>query len=331
MDKAKLAATAQQLVAKEKGILAADESTPTIKKRLASINVESTEANRRDYRAMLFATEGLEQYISGVILYDETLRQNDREGVPLRQVLSDKGIIPGIKVDMGAKPLAFFPGEKVTEGLTGLRDRFAEYAQLGARFSKWRAVIATGEGLPTDACIEANAHALARFAALSQEADIVPIVEPEVLMTGTHTVETHAEATLRTLRVVFAQLKKYRVYLEGMLLKPNMVASGLEAEEKVPPARVAQETLKVFKEAVPAEVPGIVFLSGGLTPDEATENLYELNSSGPQPWELSFSFGRALQNEALKTWGGDNANNAAAQKALLERARLVSLARSGRK
>lgn len=331
MDKGKLEATAKKLVAKNKGILAADESTPTIKKRLDSINVESTETNRRDYREMLFTTEGLEQFISGVILFDETLRQKSKNGTPLAAILSDKGIITGIKVDMGAKELAFFPGEKVTEGLTGLRERFAEYATLDAGFSKWRAVIATGDNIPTDACIYANAHALARFAALSQEADIVPIVEPEVLMTGKHTIKTHAEATLKTLQAVFSQLEKYRIYLPGMLLKPNMVAAGLDAETQTSPQDVAKTTLEVFNQAIPDQVPGIVFLSGGLTPDDATANLYEMNNSGEQPWELSFSFGRALQNEALKTWKGEKSNAPAAQKALYERAQKVSLARSGKK
>lgn len=331
MDETKLAATAQKLVAKGKGILAADESTPTIKKRLDSINVESTETNRRDYREMLFTTDGLEEFISGVILFDETLRQQSESGTPLAQILSRKEIIPGIKVDKGAKDLAFFPGEKVTEGLTGLRDRFAEYVTLGAGFSKWRAVIAIGDGIPTDACIDANAHALARFAALSQEAGIVPIVEPEVLMTGTHTIEAHAEATLRTLKAVFSQLEKYKIYLPGMLLKPNMIAPGLEAETQVAPEEVAKTTLEVFDQAVPDEVPGIVFLSGGLTPDQATVNLYEMNRVGDQPWELSFSFGRALQNEALKTWAGGKSNITSAQKALYKRARLVSLARSGKR
>lgn len=331
MNKTKLQTTAQKLVAKEKGILAADESSPTIKKRLNSINVESTENNRRDYREMLFTTEGLERFISGVILYDETLRQKSQNGTPFARILIQKGIIPGIKVDMGAKDLAFFPEEKITEGLTGLRERLAEYLTLGAQFSKWRAVITIGENIPTDACIHANAHALARFAALSQEANIVPVVEPEVLMTGKHTIQTHAKVTLKTLKSVFEQLNKYKIYLPGMLLKPNMIASGLDAQEQASSGEVAKTTLDIFNQAIPSEMPGIVFLSGGLTPETATAHLCEMNNLGAHPWELSFSFGRALQNEALKVWGGEKNNILQAQKALNKRAMLVSQARSGKK
>lgn len=329
MDKQKLEEIAKKIVSKSKGILAADESSGTIKKRLDTINVESTEENRRDYRQLLFEAEGIENYISGVILFDETIRQKTNSGKRLAEILSEKGIIPGIKVDMGAKELAFFPGEQVTEGLTGLRERFAEYAQLGAGFSKWRAVIELGDGRPSDACIYANAHALARFAALSQEAGIVPVVEPEVMMTGTASIEEHKNTTRKTLQIVFGELNKYRVYIPGMLLKPNMIANGLDGEVKSSPEDVAEATLSVFKEVLPSDLPGIVFLSGGLTPDEATANLLAINSKGEQPWELSYSFGRALQDECLKIWQGKPENVSSAQKALIERARKVSRARDG--
>lgn len=330
MDKARLENTAQKIVAKSKGILAADESSGTIKKRLDSINVESTEDNRRDYRQLLFEAEGLENFISGVILFDETIRQESSTGKRLAEILSDKGILPGIKVDMGAKDLAFFPGEKVTEGLTGLRERFEEYNKLGVEFSKWRAAIELGVNIPTDACIDANAHALARYAALSQEAGIVPVVEPEVLMTGTHTIEEHADVTKKTLKKVFAELHKYHVHIPGMLLKPNMVAAGLDNEVRSTSLEVAEATVSAFKEVLPDDLPGVVFLSGGLSPDEATEHLRAINNQSDLPWELSYSFGRALQGEALKAWAGKQENVAEAQNALLERARKVSEARDGK-
>ena len=330
MDKNRLESTAKKLVAKSKGILAADESSGTIKKRLDSISVESTEDSRRNYRQMLFEAEGLENYISGVILFDETIRQKTSDEKRLVDILNDKGIIPGIKVDMGAKDLAFFPGEKVTEGLTGLRERFEQYNSLGAGFSKWRAVIELGDKIPTNACIESNAHALARYAALSQEAGIVPIVEPEVLMTGLHSIEEHTQVTKKTLKVVFEQLTKYRIHIPGMLLKPNMVAAGLDRDTQSTPQEVATATLAVFQEVLPDDLPGVVFLSGGLSPDEATKHLSALNQKRDDlPWELSYSFGRALQGEALKAWGGKVENVAAAQKALIERSEKVSRARDG--
>lgn len=326
----KLEITAGKLVAKSKGVLAADESTGTITKRLANINVTSTEANRRGWRDLLFTTQGIQRYISGVILFDETIRQKTADGTPFPVLLRRRGIIPGIKVDIGAKDLALFPGEKVTEGLDGLRERLAEYVTLGATFTKWRAVITLGKEIPTQACIDANAHALARFAALSQEAGLVPIVEPEVLMEGKHTIGRHEEATTRTLTSVFSQLHAYRILLSGMLLKPNMVASGLEAKTQASPTTVAKATIRTFRKTVPREVPGIVFLSGGLTPEQATINLNAINRLGKQPWELSYSFGRALQGEALTTWGGKRANVKAAQEEFYRRARLVSAGRDGR-
>lgn len=337
MNKDKLSETAKRLVAPGKGILAADESTGTIEKRLASIQVKSTEKTRRMYRQLLFTSPGMEEAISGVILFDETIRQNGDDGVPFPKLLNSKGIIAGIKVDKGAKDLAGFPGEKVTEGLDGLRERLAEYVELGAEFTKWRAVIATGEdvlagkpGIPTEACISANAHALARFAGLSQEAGLVPIVEPEVLMTGEHSIEKHAEVTEQTLKSVFSELEKYKIYLPGMLLKPNMIAPGLDAKNQADTEVVAETTVRVFKKVVPEDVAGIVFLSGGLTPEMATTHLNMMNKLGPHPWELSFSFGRALQGEALKTWAGKNENVQAAQKAYLNRGLKVSAARYGR-
>lgn len=330
MNKGKLASIAKKLVAPGKGILAADESTPTIKKRLDSINVESTEKTRRDYRGMLFATRGIEQFISGVILFDETIRQGAGDGTPFPKLLAKRGIIPGIKVDKGAKDLASFPKEKVTEGLDGLRERLAEYYELGARFTKWRAVISIGRGIPTKQCIDANAHALARFATLSQEAGLVPIVEPEVLMTGTHTITRHAEVTLKTLEVVFSELKKYKILLSGIILKPNMVASGLDSSNQVSTEVVARTTIDVFRKIIPKQVPGVCFLSGGLSPETATQHLDSMNQLGKQPWELSFSFGRALQGEALETWGGKEENVPSAQKAFYRRALRVSAARYGK-
>lgn len=322
--------TARALVAPGKGILAADESDPTIAKRFKSIGVDSTEELRRDYREALFRTPGLSQAVSGVILFDETLRQNGADGTPLREVLSSEGIIPGIKVDKGAKALAGHEREKVTEGLDGLRDRFAEYAELGAGFSKWRAVITIGEGIPGPWCLQANAHALARFAALSQEAGVVPIVEPEVLMDGGHGIERCEEVTNAALEMVFRALGDHGVELEGMLLKPNMVVSGLEHPHQAGPEEVAEATRRCFLRHVPAAVPGVVFLSGGQSDITATQNLNALNAAGPAPWELSFSFGRALQAPALKAWGGRKENVEAAQAALAHRAHCNREARYGR-
>ena len=328
-----LAQTAQALVAPAKGILAADESSGTIKRRFDSIGVDSTEENRRDYREMLFSAEGGEQYISGVILYDETLKQNGADGTPLVKVLQDRGIIPGIKVDTGAMPLASSPGELVTEGLDGLRGRLEEYHRLGARFAKWRAVITIGDGIPSAKCIAANAHGLARYASLSQEAGLVPIVEPEVLIDGGHSIETDQEVTTRTLREVYDALALYGVALEGTLLKPNMVTSGSTAPDRAPATEVAVRTADTFLRAVPAAVPGIVFLSGGQSDDEATLNMHEIATRGAEvnaPWQLSYSFGRGLQGLPLNTWLGDPANVPAAQKAYLHRCKLTSAARQGR-
>lgn len=326
---AELERTAREIVADDRGILAADESSGTIKKRFDSIGLESTEESRRAYRELLFTTPGLGEWVSGVILYDETIRQSTRDGVPFPMALTAGGMIPGIKVDKGAHALAGSPEEKVTEGLDGLRDRLAEYAGLGARFTKWRAVITIGEGIPTDYCIKTNAHALARYAALSQEAGLVPIVEPEVLMDAGNTIEVCYDVTLRTLQHVFRELEEQRVSLEGMLLKPNMVISGKQCPVQAGAQQVAELTLQCFREAIPAAVPGIVFLSGGQSDQQASENLNAINSHGPQPWVLSFSYGRALQAPALKAWGGKEENVEAAQAALAHRARCNSAAVAG--
>lgn len=328
-----LAQTAQALVAPAKGILAADESSGTIKRRFDSIGVESTEQNRRDYREMLFTADGAEEYVSGVILFDETVRQNGADGTPLVEVLQARGVIPGIKVDTGAMPLAGSPGELVTEGLDGLRGRLQEYYELGARFAKWRAVINIGDGIPTAKCIDANAHGLARYASLSQEAGLVPIVEPEVLIDGGHTIQTCQEATERTLTEVYHTLALYGVALEGTLLKPNMVTSGSAASDRAPAAEAAVRTVDAFLRCVPAAVPGIVFLSGGQPDDEATLNMHEIARRGAEvnaPWQLSYSFGRGLQALPLNTWLGDAANVPAAQRAYLHRCKLTSAARQGR-
>jgi fructose-bisphosphate aldolase class I len=322
--------TARALVADDKGILAADESSGTIAKRFDSISLESTEGNRRAYRDMLFTTPDLEQYVSGVILYDETIRQSGSDGTPFAKLLADKGIIPGIKVDTGAKDLAGAPGEKVTEGLDGLRERLREYTELGARFAKWRAVITIGDGIPSDYCIAVNAHALGRYAALCQEQGLVPIVEPEVLMDADNDIETCYDATSRTLHKTFDELFHQRVDLEGMLLKPNMVISGKGASTQASADEVAHWTLKCFHEHVPAAVPGIVFLSGGQSDQQASENLNAINSRGPQPWVLSFSYGRALQAPALAAWGGSAENVEAGQSFLALRARCNSAAVAGR-
>jgi fructose-bisphosphate aldolase class I len=322
--------TARALVAPGKGILAADESTGTIEKRLKSIDVVSTEEKRRDYREMLFTTPGIGDHISGVILYDETIRQSTRDGVPFTKVLQDAGVIPGIKVDKGAKDLAGAEGEKITEGLDGLRERLNEYRELGARFTKWRAVIEIGgEKKPSAYCIHVNAHALGRFAVLSQEAGLVPIVEPEVLMDGDHTIDRCREVTEATLEAVFIELFSQRVVYEGMLLKPNMVISGKDCPQQAGPEEVAEKTVRCFRGAVPAAVPGVVFLSGGQSDEEATANLNAMNALGPQPWELSFSYGRALQAPSLKAWKGEDANIQAGQDALAHRARLNGAARDG--
>lgn len=328
MDINVLKQTAQALVAPKKGVLAADESTGTIKKRFDVIGVESTEDSRLAYRQMLFSTPGIEEFISGVILYDETIRQSAADGVPFPKLLADKGIIPGIKVDKGAWRMANFLEEKITEGLDDLRDRLTEYKALGARFTKWRAVITIGDSIPTDTCIESNAEALARYAALCQEQDIVPIIEPEVLMDGSHNLEKCREVTTKTLKAVFDKLRAHKVVLEGMILKPNMIISGKESPDQASSKEIAKATVETFLEVVPKEVPGIVFLSGGQTPDQATENLSEINLISGSPWQLSFSYGRALQNEALSAWAGKDANIEPAQKAFLERCKKVSLARS---
>ena len=324
-----LESIANALVAEGKGILAADESDGTIKKRFDSIGVESTEENRRSYRDLLFTTEGIEDYISGVILFDETLRQSASDGTPFPKLLADRGIIPGIKVDKGAKDLAGAPGETVTEGLDGLRDRLTEYRELGARFTKWRAVISIGEGIPSDYCIWANAHALARYAALSQEAGLVPIVEPEVLMDGDHTIDESYRVTDRTLQALYTELFDQRVQREGSLLKTNMVLSGYDCPDQADDDTVAELTIKCLRNVVPAAVPGVVFLSGGMGDKDATARLNVMNQRGPHPWELSFSYGRALQAPALKAWGGDPSKVEEAQKAFYRRAKFNSAARSG--
>jgi len=329
MDEQKLHETAQAIVAEGKGILAADESDSTIKKRFDSIGVESTEENRRAYRELLFTTEGVEEYISGVILFDETIRQSSSDGTPFPKLLESKGVIPGIKVDKGAHPLALAEGETVTEGLDGLRDRLAEYRELGARFAKWRAVISIGKEIPSEYCLWTNAHALARYAALSQEAGLVPIVEPEVLMDGDHTIERSFTVTSHTLHAVFTELRDQRVHPEGILLKPNMVLSGYANPEQASHEEVAAETVRCFKRHVPAAVPGIVFLSGGQSDEDATANLSAMNAMGPHPWQLSFSYGRALQAPALKAWLGKEENVAAAQRAYYHRAKMNSAARTG--
>jgi fructose-bisphosphate aldolase, class I len=331
MNPTELAHVASAMVAKGKGFLAADESTGTIKKRFDVIKLESTPENHRAYREMLFTTPGAAESISSVIMYDETIRQKTKDGTPFPQYLEKQGIIPGIKVDLGAKPLAGFPGETITEGLDGLRDRLIEYRKLGALFAKWRAVIDIADGTPTDFAIEANAQALGRYAALCQENDIVPIVEPEVLMDGAHSIERCEEVTNRVLQTVFDELFAQRVLLEGMVLKPNMVISGKKAPHRAGPEVVAETTLRTLRRHVPAAVPGIAFLSGGQSPEEATLHLALMNRIGaPLPWALTFSYGRALQDDALKAWGGKAANVAAGQKAYGKRARLNGLAAVGR-
>src|SRR5216684_2374552 len=321
---------AQALVADGKGILAADESSGTIKKRFDTIGLESTEETRRAYRDLLLTTPGAEEYISGVILYDETTRQNALDGTPFPRLLESKGIIPGIKVDSGAKDLANAPGEKITEGLDGLRDRLQEYFELGARFTKWRAVITIGPGIPSEYCLWTNAHALARYAALSQEAGLVPIVEPEVLMDGDNTIERCEEVTAATLQEVFTQLRAHRVLLEGMLLKPNMVVPGKGCPQQASVDAVAEATVRCFCQMIPAAVPGIVFLSGGQSAKRATEHLNAMNALGEHPWTLSFSYGRALQGPVLESWRGNAANAATAQQCFYQRAKCNGAARYGK-
>lgn len=327
---------AKQMVHPEKGILAADESNPTIKKRFDSINVESTEENRRRYREIVMTTTDYEKYISGVILFDETLRQSTQDGTPFPKLLEDRGVLPGIKVDMGAHQLALAAeGEKVTEGLDGLRGRLEEYRGLGAKFAKWRAVITIAGELPSQLCMDVNAHALARYAALCQEQGIVPIVEPEVLMDGgdmDHDINRAAEVTEATLKAVFAELKKQNVDMQGMILKPSMVLPGKSAD-KATPEEIAKATLQVYANTIPAEMPGCVFLSGGQTPDEANANMNAINvakDASTHPWEMTFSFGRGLQAPVLEAWQGKEENVDAAQAAFLEQSKTSSLARQGK-
>ena len=324
-----LAKVAQAMVAKGKGILAADESTGTIEKRFKSINVENTEEHRRAYRDMLFSARGVGDFISGVILYDETLRQASADGTPFPVMLARQGILPGVKVDTGAKPMALCPDETVTEGLDGLAKRCAEYVKLGAKFAKWRAVITIGNGIPSSACITANAHALARYGAICQEAGLVPIIEPEVLMDGSHDIDACEAATEWTLRETFAALASQRVRLEEMVLKPSMVISAKDCPRQASVDEVAARTLAVLKRTVPAAVPGIAFLSGGQSDELATAHLDAMNRMGGGPWALTFSYGRALQAAALKAWKGSPANVAAAQAALMHRSRMNGLAAAG--
>ncbi|KKQ53015.1 fructose-bisphosphate aldolase [Candidatus Woesebacteria bacterium RIFCSPHIGHO2_01_FULL_39_17] len=329
MNQAALNNTAKALVAQGKGILAADESTGTIRKRFDKVGVESIPENHRIYRQILFKTHRIEEFISGVIMFDETIRQTTDEGVPFAKNLSDTGIIPGIKVDKGTIDMVNFPGEKITQGLDGLRERLVEYKDMGARFSKWRAVITIGEGIPSDICINSNACFLAIFAALSQEADLVPIVEPEVLMDGAHDIKKSEEVTYKTLKAVFTKLTEYKIYFPGMLLKPNWVHPGKDSGETATDREIAEATLRVLKEVVPPEVPGIVFLSGGDNPGESTSHLDAMNEIDDAPWQLSFSFGRALQEPVLKSWAGKAENIEAAQRKFYKRAKLNSLARKG--
>jgi fructose-bisphosphate aldolase class I len=324
--------TANEMVAVGQGLLAMDESTPTCGKRLQAVGVENTETNRIAYRELLLGTKGLGDYVSGAILYDETIRQSASDGTPFPELARRQGIIPGIKVDTGAKDLAGRPGEKVTEGLDGLRERLAEYKEFGARFCKWRAVITIGDGIPSRACIEANAHALARYAALCQEASLVPIIEPEVLIEGDHTIELCYEVTLETQRTVFDELYRQGIIFEGMILKPSMVIAGKKCPKRTGAEQVAEWTLRCLRSTVPAAVPGVAFLSGGQGDEEATENLNAMNVLGREmnlPWRLTFSYARALQNPALEKWSGDASKTDAARKLLLHRAKCNSAASRG--
>jgi fructose-bisphosphate aldolase, class I len=330
MNLAELSKVAEAMVTPGKGILAADESSGTIKKRFDAIGVESTEGNRRDYRELLFRSrEAMSKYISGVILYDETIRQKAADGTPLVKLIEQTGTLPGIKVDKGTKPLPFCPGEVVTEGLDGLRERLAEYRGLGAKFAKWRAVIDIGEGIPSYACISSNAHALARYAALCHEAGIVPIVEPEVLMDGGHDIDRCYLVTEWMLKTVYEQLYYQKVQLEGTVLKPNMVVPGKKSPQRASVEEVAEKTVRVLKACVPSAVPGIAFLSGGQSDEEATAHLDAINRVGGLPWKVTFSYGRALQAPVQKTWAGKSENVAAAQRAFAHRARMNGLATLG--
>ncbi|MDE2460866.1 MAG: fructose-bisphosphate aldolase class I [Gammaproteobacteria bacterium] len=329
MNLKELTATAERMVAGHRGLLAADESTGTIEKRFKVVGVASSEEARRAYREMLFTTPGMEKFISGVIMYDETIRQKTRDGAMFSEFLTKLGVIPGIKVDKGTKPLANSPDEKITEGLDGLRERLQEYYKLGARFAKWRAVIDIGPDIPTYYCLRANAQALARYAALCQEAGLAPIVEPEVLMDGAHDIQRCVAVTRTTLKIVFDELYIHRVALEGMILKPNMAVSGMKCPRQAGIEEVARETLQVLKECVPAAVPGIMFLSGGQSAELATAHLNAMNALGPAPWKLSFSYGRALQAPSLDAWKGQAANLAAGQQAFFRRSRMNSAACAG--
>lgn len=329
MNRETLSATARAMVAPGKGILAMDESHPTCQKRFDALGIEFTEENRRTYRDMLVTAAGLGDYVGGAILFDETLRQKLLDGTPFPEHLNSIGIVPGIKVDKGAKDLAGHPGEKVTEGLDGLRDRLAEYVELGARFAKWRAVITIGEGLPSEACLEANAHGLARYAALCQEADLVPIIEPEVLMNGEHDIDRSYDVTVRALEVTFDQLVRQGVWLEGIVLKPSMVISGDQCAEQADVETVAARTVECLKKTVPAEVPGIAFLSGGQSDEEASAHLNAINQHPDLPWAVTFSYGRALQQQAMKSWSGAEANRGVGQAAISKRARLNGAAARG--
>ena len=332
MDTPKLIDTARMLVADDKGLLAMDESTPTCDKRFAKLGIPQTPDARRAYRDMIVTTPGLGECISGAILYDETIRQQTRDGTPFAKALTDAGIIPGIKVDAGAKAMAGHPGEKITEGLDGLRERLTEYARMGARFAKWRAVIAVGDDIPSWGCMDANAHALARYASLCQEVGIVPVVEPEVLMDGEHTLERCREVTEETLTRVFDQLYTQRVLLEGMLLKPNMVLPGLTCPSQESVDEVADATVNCLLRTVPAAVPGIAFLSGGQSGELASARLNAMNVrfKARLPWAVAFSYARAIQQPTLEIWSGEQANVVAAQKALLHRARCNAAARRGK-
>ncbi len=330
-EKSQLRDVAEAMVARGKGILAADESTGTMSKRLEAVDIEATDETRRAAREVMFTTEGTEEYISGVIMYDTTIRESTKDGKPFPELLDEKGILPGIKVDTGAKPLAFSPDEKVTEGLDGLRERLEEYRELGAKFAKWRGVITIDEenGVPTDYCIHVNAHALARYATLCQEQGIVPIVEPEVMMDGPHTIETSYEVTKRTLHRVFDELHDQGVFLEGMILKPNMVLTGYENDDVADDDEVSRLTIQCLRETVPGAVPGICFLSGGQDDEAATTRLNALNQSGAQPWQLSFSYGRGLQATPLEKWGGEDENVEEAQTIHRHRAKCNAAAREG--
>lgn len=328
MNEDQLKATAKAMLAPGKGLLAADESSGTVAKRFDAVNHENTEESRRQWRQLLLTAEGNEKFLSGIILYDETIRQKDDSGTPFAEALKKKGIIPGIKVDMGAKDLALHPGEKVTEGLDGLRERFAEYAKMGAGFAKWRAVITIGDNIPSDGCLHANSHALARYSALAQEAGIVPIVEPEVLLDGNHSIEQCFVATARTLKSLFHSLKDQGVLLEGVVLKASMVLSGKDAPDRADVQTVAEQTVKCLKENVPPNLGGVVFLSGGQTEEEATAHLDAMNKIGGLPWPLSFSYSRAIQNPVLKLWAAGEQDKALA--AYLHRCEANSLAAEGK-